>query len=111
VFNVGSDRSITIADLARLVVRVLRSGSEVRFVPYDQAYPGAFEDLRRREPDLSRVRSAVGWNAAIPLEQTILDLAASMGFDPAAPGVTVRVEPGAGTAAGTVTPAGMGGEG
>lgn len=78
VFNIGSDRSITILELARRVIGVLGSRSRVEFVPYDRAYNEGFEDLRTRQPDLTRVRETVGFAPAIPLEQTIQDVASAM---------------------------------
>lgn len=78
VFNLGSDRSITIGDLAKLVVRTLGSTSPIRTVPYERAYSPGFEDLRDRKPDLSRIRAAIGWNPGIELERTIKDLAETM---------------------------------
>lgn len=78
VFNVGSDRVISIAELAEMVIRTLLSVSKVRLVPYSEAYSGNFEDLRQRRPDLTRVREATGFEPTIPLERTILDIAAWM---------------------------------
>lgn len=75
VFNVGSDQSISIADLARLVIRTVESASEVRTVPYREAFGPGFEDLMVRRPDLSRVKQAVGFAPTIALRQTIQDLA------------------------------------
>lgn len=75
VINVGSDRSITIAELAELVVDVVGSDSELRFVPYEKAFGAGFDDLRHRQPDLTRLRSIVPFVPAISLEQTITDLA------------------------------------
>ncbi len=79
VFNVGSDRAVTIAELADLVLRTLGSGVGKRFLPYAEAFGGGFEDLRQRRPDLSRLRSAVGFDPRITLEQTIRDVAATSG--------------------------------
>jgi UDP-glucose 4-epimerase len=75
VFNIGSDRDITILELAETVVRTLGSRSEIVLVPYSDAYPSGFEDLRHRRPDLARVRQATGFAPTIPLERTILDIA------------------------------------
>jgi UDP-glucose 4-epimerase len=75
VFNVGSDRSISIKALAELVIATLGSSSGVQLVPYERAYGPGFEDLRKREPDLARVRSAIGFAPRIALEQTIRDIA------------------------------------
>lgn len=78
VFNIGSDRVISIRDLADLVIRTLGSRSPVRTVPYDRAFPSGFEDLAMRRPDLTRVRAAIGFAPTIGLERTILDIADAM---------------------------------
>jgi nucleoside-diphosphate-sugar epimerase len=44
-------------------------------VPYAEAFSAGFDDLLVRQPDLSRIREAVGFAPAIPLAQTIRDLA------------------------------------
>lgn len=75
VFNLGSDREISIRSLAELVIRTLGSTSRVRLVPYSEAFREGFEDLARRVPDLSRVREAIGFEAPTPLERTIRDIA------------------------------------
>ena len=78
VFNLGSDREITIRTLAETVVRTLGSRSEIHFLPYDEAFPEGFEDLPRRRPDLARVRAAIGFTPRRSLEETIKDVAAAL---------------------------------
>jgi len=81
VFNLGSDRTVGVRELAEVVVRTLGSSSAIRQVPYDEAFPavgGAFEDLRHRRPDLQRIREAIGFEAKIPIEQTIRDIAETL---------------------------------
>lgn len=85
VFNLGSDRPVRIGDLARDVVRLTASTSAIRHVPYDDAYPAGFEDLKHRRPGLTRVRDAIGFEARTPLDQTILDLAEEIRGGPAVP--------------------------
>ena len=75
VFNIGGDRSITIRALAEMVVARLGSASPIVHVPYASAFGEGFEDLRARQPDLSRIREAIGFEATTPLERTIDDLA------------------------------------
>ena len=75
VFNLGSDKSITIRDLAELVRTRTGSESSIRFVDYVEVFDEEFEDLQIRIPDLSRVRAAIGFQSEIPLDQTIDDLA------------------------------------
>jgi UDP-glucose 4-epimerase len=78
IYNVGSNRTISILDLARLVTRLTRSSSEIRLVPYERVYGTGFEDPRERKPDLSRLRRAIGFRQRWSLEDTITDLAAWM---------------------------------
>ncbi len=58
--NIGSTDEISILELARLVRRKTGSSSEIVIVPYDEAYPKDFEDMNRRVPDLTRLRSLIG---------------------------------------------------
>jgi UDP-glucose 4-epimerase len=78
VFNLGSDRQISIADLARLVITTLDSSSKVRLIPYEEAYTEGFEDLRQRQPDLSRINDAIGFEPRRSLDDTIRDIADAM---------------------------------
>ncbi len=75
VFNLGSDRSLSIRELAEMVARVVGSRSTVKLVPYAQAYAPGFEDLRDRRPDLSRIRAAIDFSPRWTLEETIRDVA------------------------------------
>ena len=75
VFNLGSGRTISILELAELVVRTLESVSPIEHVPYETAFGPDFEDLRLRQPDLTRIREAVGFSPVTELPQTIRDLA------------------------------------
>ena len=73
VFNVGNDREeVTIRDLAERVRARTGSKSEIVTVPYDQAYEEGFEDMRRRVPDLAKVRALVGYEPKVHLDE-ILD--------------------------------------
>jgi UDP-glucose 4-epimerase len=73
VFNVGNDREeITILDLARRVKSRTGSASEIVLVPYEKAYEEGFEDMRRRVPDLSKLRALTGYEPAVSLDE-ILD--------------------------------------
>ncbi len=78
VFNVGREESITIRALAELVIRTLGSSSTIRLVPYEQAFAAGFDDLKVRQPDLTRIRTAVGFAPSISLTDTIRDLASEL---------------------------------
>ncbi len=71
VFNIGSTEEITILELARRIVHLTHSRSEIVFVPYDQAYAPGFEDMRRRVPDITRVRELLGWQPRRTLDEIL----------------------------------------
>ncbi len=78
VFNVGSDREVTIAALAEMVRSAAESDSEIRCVPYREAYGEGFEDMVRRVPDLTRVQELIGYRPRYSLEETIQDVIESV---------------------------------
>ena len=71
VFNIGVEDEITILDLARKVVERTGSKSTVEIVPYDEAYGSGFEDMERRQPDTTRLRTLTGWTPTYSLEEII----------------------------------------
>jgi UDP-glucose 4-epimerase len=76
VVNLGSDQEISIKDLACLVRERLGSTSEIRFVPYDQAFRPGFEDMQRRVPDLSKARRLIAYRPTRSLSDVIDDILA-----------------------------------
>ena len=69
VFNIGSDREISIGELARRIRDYLGSPSQVVTVPYATDYPHGFEDTRRRVPDVTRARDELGFVATVPFDE------------------------------------------
>ena len=76
VANVGHDREISILELAELVIARAGSRSSIQHMGLKEAYGEDFEDIRRRRPDLSRLRSMTGFEHRFTLEQTIDELIA-----------------------------------
>jgi UDP-glucose 4-epimerase len=76
VYNVGGTGEVTIKQLAELVLATTGSQSVITYTPYSEAYPAGFEDIQRRVPDISKVKSAIGWAPARDLKQIISDIAA-----------------------------------
>ena len=74
VFNIGSDEEITIGELARLVKARADSTSDIRFVPYEQAYDEGFEDMRRRVPDVRKLARVTGFRFRTPLAAIVDDV-------------------------------------
>jgi UDP-glucose 4-epimerase len=76
VFNVGNDEEVTIYRLAELVREAAGSSSEIRLIPYSEAYAEGFEDMLRRVPDVRKLERTVGYRPRTPLSQIIADVVA-----------------------------------
>ena len=76
VFNIGNNQQISIIELAKKIIKITGSKSEIVKVPYSEAYPEGFEDMQRRVPDISKIKSVLGWTPQIGLDQIIKDIAA-----------------------------------
>ena len=76
VFNIGNNQQISILELAKKVIEITGSKSEIVKLPYSEAYPEGFEDIQRRVPDISKIKNALGWTPKIGLDQIIKDIAA-----------------------------------
>jgi len=74
VFNIGSTEEISILELADRVREATSSDSEIRLVPYDEAYDAGFEDMRRRIPDISKIGQLLGWAPTRTLDQVLDDV-------------------------------------
>lgn len=74
VFNVGSTEEVTILELAERVRGACGSESEIRYVPYEEAYEAGFEDMRRRIPDTSKVEDLIGWRPTRTLDEILADV-------------------------------------
>ena len=74
VFNIGSDRPISIADLANLVKQTAGSDSPIEFTSYAEVYDQDFEDVRRRVPDLTRLKQTIDYEPKFTLEGIIDEL-------------------------------------
>ncbi|MGI9013280.1 MAG: NAD-dependent epimerase/dehydratase family protein [Phycisphaerales bacterium] len=92
VFNLGRDEPISIVELAKLICTTLDRKGDIRLVPYADALGEGFDDLRHRQPDLTRLRSVINFQPAISLHQTIRDIAADMQHDAPTPPHAARVE-------------------
>jgi len=63
VVNIGSDKEITILELAKLVRELTNSSSEMGFHPLPE------DDPSRRKPDISKAKEILGWVPKVGLEE------------------------------------------
>ena len=71
VFNLGGVEEISIQDLARQIVGLSGSNSELEYIPYSSAYEEGFEDMERRVPNIDRAKRLVGFEPSIGLDEII----------------------------------------
>jgi UDP-glucose 4-epimerase len=76
VYNVGGTGEVTIKQLAEQVLTITGSKSQITYTPYSDAYPAGFEDIQRRVPDISKIKSTINWTPTKDLQQIISDIAA-----------------------------------
>ncbi|MCX5641804.1 MAG: GDP-mannose 4,6-dehydratase [Candidatus Omnitrophica bacterium] len=77
VFNIGNTEEITIRELAEKVKMLCRSDSRIVHLPMEEAYRDGFEDMRRRLPDLSRIKEAIGYSPKVNLDEALKKVIAS----------------------------------
>ena len=73
VYNLGQDKDISINELAELIKEMTGSSSEIKLIPYKEAYKEGFEDMRRRLPDISKIQSLIEYQHTKQLRD-ILDI-------------------------------------
>jgi UDP-glucose 4-epimerase len=74
VVNIGSDEPVTINDLAREVVTMCNSTSDIRRLSYEEAYGQPFDDMLIRKPDLTKARQLIGYEPKHSLANTLRDV-------------------------------------
>ena len=73
--NVGVAQEISIVALARKIIELTDSSSEIRFKDYASAYEKGYEDMERRVPNTTLLRSLTGWEPKRDVDKIIIDVA------------------------------------
>src|SRR6476620_11775328 len=71
VINIGNTGEISIQKLAERVRELSGSKSQIKLVPYEEAYESGFEDMPRRVPDLSKVTALIGYKPRFTLDDIL----------------------------------------
>jgi UDP-glucose 4-epimerase len=79
--NLGGATEISIGALARRIVALLDSPSEIVLVPYFQAYGEGYEDMRRRVPDNTLAGELIGFTPRTGTDSIIRNVADAMVAD------------------------------
>jgi UDP-glucose 4-epimerase len=74
VVNIGNNFEISMNDLAKKIIKETGSKSEIKYIPYSEAYGDGFEDMERRVPNIDLIKSLTGWQPKRDLTQIIRDI-------------------------------------
>ena len=75
VVNIGNAEEVTIKQLAEKAIALTGSKSEIKYIPYEEAYGEGFEDMRRRVPSLEKAKRLIGYQPTRTLDEIINDVA------------------------------------
>lgn len=74
IYNIGADQPVTILEMAKRVIEIVNPSATIEFQSYSQAYDDDFEDIRRRVPDLNRLKQAINYQPTLSLDDIIRDV-------------------------------------
>jgi len=75
VMNIGNAEEVTIKQLAEKAIEMTGSTSEIKYIPYEEAYGEGFDDMRRRVPCLKKAKRLLGYQPTRTLDEIINDVA------------------------------------
>lgn len=71
IFNIGGEEEISINDLAARILSITNSTSQIRHIPYNEAYQEGFEDMERRVPDITKIKNLIGYKNTYSLDDIL----------------------------------------
>jgi UDP-glucose 4-epimerase len=75
VINLGNDEETSIKAMAEKAISMTASSSELKYIPYEEAYGEGFEDMMRRVPSLEKAKRLIAYQPTRTLEDIINDVA------------------------------------
>ena len=77
VFNIGGTEEISMLDLAKKIIVMSDSISEIALIPYEEAYAEDFEDMMRRVPSVEKVYRLLGFKPEDNLDSILKKIISS----------------------------------
>src|SRR5690606_1986115 len=74
IYNIGSDQAVSVQQLAEEVIQRVDPGIAIQHLDYAEAYGHDFEDVRRRVPDVTRLKQTIGVTPSMPLGEILDDI-------------------------------------
>jgi UDP-glucose 4-epimerase len=72
-FNVGGIEETTINELAKKVISICDSSSNLTYIPYEELRKSGFEDMARRIPNTEKLQKLTNWKPTKTLDQILKD--------------------------------------
>jgi UDP-glucose 4-epimerase len=72
VINLGNDEEMSVIDTAHLIHAIAATGNELKleYVPMENIF-GAYKDILRRRPDLTKAETLLGYQPKVSMEEAI----------------------------------------
>ena len=78
VFNIGGSEEISMLDLAKKIIALSESKSEIVLIPYEEAYAADFEDMMRRVPSVEKAYRLLGFKPDDNLDSILKKIITAM---------------------------------
>jgi len=71
IINIGGNEEISILNLAKRVISLTDSKSDITLIPYDKVYSKDFDDMKRRVPSLEKIQKLIGYKPRYSLAEAL----------------------------------------
>ena len=74
IFNIGQTEEITIKELAELIIKTVKSDSEIIYKDHEEIFGKKFEDPKRRTPNIDKIIEYTGIKPSKNIESMIKEI-------------------------------------
>ena len=69
ILNLGSSEEVSILDTAKLIIKMLDSKSNIKFVETEKIHGKGYKDIQRRYADTTKAKKLIGYKTTIKLKE------------------------------------------
>jgi len=77
VVNIGGKKDIMILNLAKKIVKLTKSKSKIKIIPYNQAYSSIYEDMNFRNPSTKKLNKLIKKTPKLNIDQILKKIISS----------------------------------
>ena len=60
--------------MAKLIIKQTNSKSKIEYISYEKAYGSGFEDMSRRKPDITKIKSLINFKPTLNIEDIVEEI-------------------------------------